>query len=77
MVCLTFLNDGPLSYFLRKDERESGYPEQDSVDPLKDRLGMYVNAKDCAVDWIEYAAETAHNSGKRAVFFMLHATFYF
>ena len=37
---------------------------------------MYVNAKDCALDWIDYSAKKANESGKRAIFFMLHATFY-
>ena len=54
----------------------SGYPYQDFVDPLKDRLAMYINAKDCALDWIDYAAERAFQSGKRALFFLFHATFY-
>ncbi|KAL7569874.1 hypothetical protein ACA910_008541 [Epithemia clementina (nom. ined.)] len=37
---------------------------------------MYVNAKDCALDWIDYAAAEANRTGKVALFFMLHAVFY-
>lgn len=35
-----------------------------------------MNAKDCAVEWIAETARRAHVSGKRALFFMFHATFY-
>ncbi|KAL7569875.1 hypothetical protein ACA910_008542 [Epithemia clementina (nom. ined.)] len=58
------------------DNRASGYPEQDTVDPLADRLALYVNAKDCALDWIDQVSERAFLSGKRAVFFMFHGKFY-
>jgi hypothetical protein len=37
---------------------------------------MYLNAKDCALDWVDYAAKTAFQNDKRVVFFLLHATFY-
>jgi hypothetical protein len=64
------------SHMYLADERKSGYPYQDEVDPLAGRLSMFLNAKDCAVDWIEQSAEKASSSGKRAVFFFFHATFY-
>mmetsp|Transcript_37429 Transcript_37429/g.77641 ORF Transcript_37429/g.77641 Transcript_37429/m.77641 type:complete len:410 (-) Transcript_37429:1486-2715(-) len=64
------------SHWYLDDERNAGYTDQDLVDPLKDRLAMYVNAKDCALDWIEYSAEQANATDKRALFFMLHASFY-
>jgi hypothetical protein len=58
------------------DERLDGYPYQDEVDPLKGRLSMYLNANDCALEWIEQSAEKASASGKRALFFLFHASFY-
>jgi hypothetical protein len=58
------------------DERRNGYPYQDEVDPLEGRLSMFLNAKDCALDWIEQSAEKASASGKRALFFLFHASFY-
>ena len=59
-----------------QDERKSGYPHQNDVDPLAGRLAMYLNAKDCALEWIDYAVDQAKSHGKSAVFFMLHASFY-
>lgn len=35
-----------------------------------------MNAKDCALEWIEEAARRASDAGKSALFFMFHATFY-
>jgi hypothetical protein len=65
---------------LPKDERfdkpGKNYPDQDKVDPLSSRLDLYVNAKDCAVEWIAETARRAQTSGKRALFFTFHATFY-
>lgn len=60
----------------RYDRPGQNYPLQDEVDPLASRLPLYVNAKDCAVEWIGETARRASESGKSAVFFMLHATFY-
>ncbi|KAL7570858.1 hypothetical protein ACA910_018923 [Epithemia clementina (nom. ined.)] len=64
------------SYWYLDDERKNGYPFQDQVDPLADRLAMYVNAKDCALDWIDQSAAAANRTGKVALFFLLHASFY-
>ena len=58
------------------DERRSGYPFQNRIDRLESRLPLYVNAKDCALDWIGESAERASASGLRAIFFAFHATFY-
>jgi hypothetical protein len=63
------------SNYTQQDERDD-YPYQNSVDPLADRLALYLNAKDCALDWVDYAARTAFQNNKRVVFFLLHATFY-
>ena len=49
---------------------------QDEVDPLSCRLPLYVNAKDCALEWIEESARRATQSVKSALFLMFHATFY-
>jgi hypothetical protein len=62
------------SFFIQDERAE--YPYQNAVDPLEDRLAMYLNAKDCALDWVDYAAKTAFQNNKRVVFFLLHATFY-
>ena len=40
------------------------------------RLPLYLNAKDCALEWIEESAKKAQSTGKSALFFMLHASFY-
>jgi hypothetical protein len=64
------------SHWYLDDERENGYPYQDVVDPLEGRLPLYLNAKDCATDWIAQSAKKASDSGLRAVFFLLHASFY-
>lgn len=60
----------------RFDKAPKNYPYQDDVDPLADRLSLYVNAKDCAIEWIAETARRASESGKSALFFMLHASFY-
>lgn len=60
----------------RNDSPPKNYPFQDHVDPLSSRFPLYVNAKDCAVEWIAESARRASNSGKAALFFMLHASFY-
>ena len=59
-----------------KDERKKGYPYQDTIDPLDNRLQLYINAKDCALEWITQSAEKASASGLRAVFLLFHGTFY-
>ena len=64
------------SHYYLDDERLSGYPNQNETDPLHDRLAMYLNANDCALDWIERSTKKASKHGLRAVFFMLHASFY-
>jgi hypothetical protein len=64
------------SHMYLDDERQNGYPYQDEVDPLEGRLSMFLNAKDCALDWIEQSAEKASASGKRALFLLFHASFY-
>jgi hypothetical protein len=65
----------PSIRLIQQDER-SGFPYQNSIDPLENRLAMYLNAKDCALDWVDYAARTAFQNKKKVVFFLLHATFY-
>ena len=69
-----------LLFSVHQDERQDApgkdYPNHDLVDPLSSRLPLYVNAKDCAVEWIAETAERAHSAGKRALFFLFHATFY-
>ena len=59
-----------------KDERKKGYPYQDTIDPLENRLPLYINAKDCALEWISQSAEKASTNGLRAIFFLFHGTFY-
>jgi hypothetical protein len=60
----------------RFDSSPKDYPFQDHVDPLATRLPLYINAKDCAVEWIGESARRASEAGKSALFFLLHATFY-
>lgn len=60
----------------RFDAAPKDYPFQDDVDPLSSRFPLYVNAKDCALEWIEKAPRRASEAGKSALFFMFHATFY-
>jgi hypothetical protein len=64
------------SHWYLDDSRHSGYPRQDIVDPLKDRLGMYLNAMECTVDWIRQSAAKASANGKRALFIAMHSFFY-
>jgi hypothetical protein len=52
------------SHMYLDDERQNGYPYQDEVDPLEGRLSMFLNAKDCALDWIEQSAEKASLAAK-------------
>lgn len=58
------------------DSRGGPYSNQNVVDPLHDRLFMYLNAKDCALEWIDLSAKRASSQNQRALFFMFHATFY-
>jgi hypothetical protein len=64
------------SLYYLDDERNNNYPKQDEVDPLADRLQMYLNANDCTLDWLDQSAAKASASGKRVLFIMLHAKFY-
>jgi len=64
------------SHMYLGDERKEGYPNQDKVDPLMDRLFMYLNAMDCALEWIDQSASKASDSGKRALFILFHGIFY-
>ena len=43
-------------WYLADQSQSATYPNQDSVDPLADRLGMYLNAKDCALEWLTTTA---------------------
>jgi len=43
---------------------------------LAGRLALFLQAKDCGLEWIEETAATASTEGKRALFFLFHATFY-
>ena len=54
----------------------NGYPYQDETDPLSGRLPLFLQAKDCGLEWIEESAASASTSGLRALFFLFHATFY-
>eukprot|EP00557_Chaetoceros_sp_GSL56_P011602 CAMPEP_0176476668 /NCGR_PEP_ID=MMETSP0200_2-20121128/182_1 /TAXON_ID=947934 /ORGANISM="Chaetoceros sp., Strain GSL56" /LENGTH=422 /DNA_ID=CAMNT_0017872367 /DNA_START=682 /DNA_END=1950 /DNA_ORIENTATION=+ len=63
-------------WYLADQSGSSTYPNQDSVDPLADRLGMYLNAKDCALEWIEQSAAKAHASGLRSVVFAFQAHYW-
>lgn len=38
----------PGSYWYLKDDRQSGYPNQNTVDPLQGRLSLFLNARTCA-----------------------------
>jgi len=58
------------------DQTKQGYPNQDAVDPLADRLGMYLNAKDCAIEWISHAVNRANALGKKAVIIGMQAHFW-
>jgi len=66
----------PGSNWFLADQTKSGYPNQNTVDPLADRLSMYLNAKDCALEWISYAAKKATAMGKKAVFIGFQAHFW-
>lgn len=66
----------PGSQWWLTDESKRGYPNQDTVDPLADRFAMYLNAKDCALEWITMAAQKANQLGKRAVIITLQAHFW-
>ena len=66
----------PGSYWYLEDDRQSGYPNQNTVDPLQGRLSLFLNARTCALDWIDQSAAKANATGKRALFFMLQAKFY-
>ncbi|GKY90930.1 hypothetical protein MPSEU_000065800 [Mayamaea pseudoterrestris] len=66
----------PGSLWYLADETRNGYTLQDDVDPLMDRFGMYLNAMECAMDWIEVSALKASDSGKRAIFFTFQGIFY-
>lgn len=63
------------SYWYLGDEREE-YKRQDDFDPLSSREAMYINARDCTLDWIQRTAVRASKENKRALFFMFHASFY-
>jgi hypothetical protein len=65
------------SYWYLEDASKKGrYINQDKVDPLAGRLGMYLNAKDCALDWIRQSAAKASSKGLRAVFYTMQAAFW-
>lgn len=63
-------------WYLADQSGSSNYPNQNSVDPLADRLGMYLNAKDCALDWIEQSAAKADAAGLRSVVFLFQAHYW-
>jgi hypothetical protein len=46
------------------------------VDPLANRFAMFLNAKDCALEWITYATEKAKILKKRSVVIGLQAHFW-
>jgi hypothetical protein len=63
------------SFWYLKDDRLK-YPLQNEADPLKDRLQMFLNAKDCALEWITESARRAVAAQKPAIVFLFHAKFY-
>lgn len=62
-------------YWYLLDERKTGYPLQNSVDPLQDRLSLFLNARKCTLDWIEQSAAKASATGKRVLFLTFQALF--
>ena len=66
----------PGSFWYLADQSAKTYINQDSVDPLAGRLSMYLNAKDCALDWITQSALKASTKGLKAVYFTLQAHFW-
>lgn len=68
------------SYWYLGDERTGNrlgeFPRQNDVDPFMDRLFMYMNAKDCALEWIDRSAERASTNGNRALFLLFHGLFH-
>jgi hypothetical protein len=40
------------------------------------RFSMFYNAMECTVDWIDQSVKRASASGKKALFFVIHAAFY-
>ena len=65
----------PGSHWYLQDETED-YPFQDQVDPMINRYGLYLNAMECAMDWIDTSARKASASGKKALFFTFQGVFY-
>lgn len=63
-------------WYLADQSGSARYPNQDSVGPLADRLAMYLNAKDCALDWIEQSAAKADAAGLSSVVFLFHAHYW-
>ena len=57
-------------------DESSQYPNQNIVDPFAGRIPMYMNAKNCTLTWIEESARRASIGNKRALFFMMQASFY-
>jgi hypothetical protein len=64
------------SYWYLADQSARTYVNQNTVDPLAGRLSMYLNAKDCALDWISQSAAKASAKGLKAVFFTMQAAFW-
>lgn len=62
------------TWYLADESRE--YPLQHLVDPPSYRRQAYINARDCALDWVHRSANRANKSGKRALFFLLHGLVY-
>ncbi len=63
-------------WYLADQSGSSSYPNQNEVDPLADRLPMYLNAKDCALDWIEQSASKASDDGLTSVIFLFQARYW-
>jgi hypothetical protein len=64
------------SFWYLADQTARTYVNQNTVDPLEGRLSMYLNAKDCAIDWITQSAAKASAKGLKAVFLTMQAAFH-
>lgn len=65
----------PGAHWYLEDETADN-PRQNDVDPLSERIWMYLNARDCALDWLDVSAARAAAAGKRVLFVLFHGMFY-
>ena len=57
------------------DERAK-YADQDTVDPLDDRVVLYTTTRDCALAWLDSSVEKAKAAGLHAMLIFYHASFW-